>query len=136
MILLCVVSVRLSCVGADCCAVEGTMSSPGTLPFLKIPLTVFDVAIAARESVLDGGGAVDVDEWDVAVVIVGARGSSNTTDVRFPMPMLKSNWSWKIKHTQINSIQFNIFLDPKCIYNKYLVILDDCITFVAGNPVK
>ena len=30
-------------------AVDGTMSSPGTLPFLKMPLTVFEVAIAARD---------------------------------------------------------------------------------------
>ena len=34
-------------------AVDGTMSSPGTLPFLKMPLTVFEVAIAARDR-LDG----------------------------------------------------------------------------------
>jgi hypothetical protein len=39
------------------------MSSPGTLPFLKIPLTVFDVAIAARDKVdAPIGGIVDVDE--------------------------------------------------------------------------
>jgi len=65
------------------------MSSPGTLPFLKMPLTVFEVAIAARDRLPDWlGGAVEVDECDVTVVIVGARGSSKTTDVRFPKPKL------------------------------------------------
>jgi hypothetical protein len=42
--------------------------------------TCFDVAMAARER-LAVGGAVDDDDCDVAVVRVGARGSSKMTDV-------------------------------------------------------
>ena len=59
---------------------EGTMSSPGTLPFLKMPFTCLEVAMAARDK-FPVVGAVDDDDCDVIVVIVGARGSSNTTDV-------------------------------------------------------
>ena len=54
------------------------MSSPGTLPLRKIPLTVRLVAVATL--LADGcGGAVDVDEWEVVVVF---KGSSNTTEDR------------------------------------------------------
>lgn len=63
------------------------MSSPGTLPFLRMPLTCFDVAIATRVK-LPVVGAVDDDDCDVIVVIVGARGSSKTTDVRLATLLL------------------------------------------------
>ncbi len=51
------------------------MSSPGTLPLRRIPLTVRDVAFACR--LADGGGGiVDDEDRDVVVVVVGA----------FPLP--------------------------------------------------
>ena len=45
-----------------------TMSSPGTEPLRKIPLTVRLVAVATREA--EGGGTVGVsEEWELVVVV-------------------------------------------------------------------
>lgn len=61
-----------------------TMSSPGTLPLRRMPLTVRLVAVATRWAE-GGGGAVDVDECDVVVVVF--KGSSKTTEERCLLPL-------------------------------------------------
>ena len=62
-----------------------TRSSPGTLPLRKIPLTVRLVAVATR--LAEGGGAVEVEECDVVVVVV-FKGSSKTTEERGPLLLM------------------------------------------------